>query len=41
MFEVSLIDNVHSDMARLRGFYGHMAVESREVRRGKQQSGAN
>ena len=32
MFEVGLIDNVHSDLARLRGFYGHMAVGHREVR---------
>ncbi len=30
-FEVSLIDNVYSDMARLRGFYGHVVLEGREV----------
>ena len=25
---MSLIDNVYSDMARLRGFYGRMSLES-------------
>ncbi|CAB4058163.1 unnamed protein product [Lepeophtheirus salmonis] len=32
-YEVSLIDNVHSDIARLRGFYGHLVIEAsgREV----------
>ena len=30
-FEVSLIDNVHSDIARLRGFYGQLVVEGRDV----------
>ena len=31
MFEVSLIDNVHSDIIRLRGFYGHLLVEGRDL----------
>ena len=30
-FEVSLIDNVHSDIARLRGFYGQLVVDGRDV----------
>ena len=28
---MSLIDNVHSDIARLRGFYGQLAIDGREV----------
>ena len=31
IFEVSLIDNVYSDIARLRGFYGQLVVEGKEV----------
>jgi hypothetical protein len=31
VFEVSLIDNVHSDIARLRGFYGQLVLENREI----------
>ena len=30
-YEVSLIDNVHSDIARLRGFYGQLVVDGRDV----------
>ena len=35
---MSLIDNVHSDIARLRGFFGRIAVAAggREVRRGEE-----
>lgn len=40
MFSVSLIDNVHSDIARLRGFYGHLVLEGREVILVEARSGA-
>jgi hypothetical protein len=26
-YQVSLIDNVHSDVARLRGFYGDLRID--------------
>ena len=41
MFEVSLIDNVHSDIARLRGFYGQLVIEGREVFLVEARSGAD
>ena len=39
-FEVSLIDNVHSDIARLRGFYGQLVVDGRDVLLVEARSGA-
>lgn len=41
MFEVSLIDNVHSDISRLRGFYGHLVVDGSEVVLVEARSGAD
>ncbi|TRY71121.1 hypothetical protein TCAL_15039 [Tigriopus californicus] len=41
IFDVSLIDNVHSDIARLRGFYGQLVIESREVLLVEARSGAD
>ena len=40
-FEVSLIDNVHSDIARLRGFYGQLVIEGREILLIEARSGAD
>ena len=40
VFAVSLIDNVHSDIARLRGFYGHLVIEGRELIWQEARSGA-
>lgn len=40
-FEVSLIDNVHSDIARLRGFYGQLVVDGRDVLLVEARSGAD
>ena len=40
-FEVSLIDNVHSDIARLRGFYGYLAIEGQDVLLVEARSGAD
>ena len=41
LFEVSLIDNVHSDIVRLRGFYGHLAIEGRDLILLEARSGAD
>ncbi len=41
MFDVSLIDNVHSDVCRLRGFYGHLLVEASELVLVEARSGAD
>ena len=38
---MSLIDNVHSDIARLRGFYGQLVIEGREVLLVESRSGAD
>ena len=40
VFSVSLIDNVHSDIARLRGFYGHLVIEGRDLILVEARSGA-
>ena len=40
-FDVSLIDNVHSDIVRLRGFYGQLVIEGREVLLVEARSGAD
>ena len=40
-FEVSLIDNVHSDIARLRGFYGQLVIDGREILLVEARSGAD
>ena len=40
-FEVSLIDNVHSDIARLRGFYGYLVIEGKDVLLVEARSGAD
>ena len=40
VFAVSLIDNVHSDIARLRGFYGHLVIEGRDLILVEARSGA-
>lgn len=41
IFEVSLIDNVHSDIARLRGFYGQLVIEAKELILVEARSGAD
>lgn len=38
---MSLIDNVYSDIARLRGFYGHLVVEPHELILVEARSGAD
>ena len=38
---MSLIDNVHSDIARLRGFYGQLVIESKELLLVEARSGAD
>ena len=38
---MSLIDNVHSDIARLRGFYGYLVIEGKDVLLVEARSGAD
>ena len=38
---MSLIDNVHSDIARLRGFYGQLVIDGREILLVEARSGAD